>query len=589
MLLKKMIAMFCCILLLCSMITGTVFASCPGDGNIDGGGGNMGSGTSSNKWTPGNDGVRITVVNAATGAPVSETVDFSNKSQPGSVLHFGKVSKINYRNGSSLSLQAGRGYSCIKPAVAIPRIVGSSGGNNITEIKKFFCSEYACMMVADATGVSYEELIGGQYKIVLEPIAYMTYSGMYFCMTATEAALYDQMLNGDLRKKMPSLTHQNLPLAMFLEYADLGFTAWGGATSGKQNNADIINHLGIGIVRFQDLPPQVEIEAPDVEYRVDTDVITSIMLQTGSRITPEEPAKVTFHIMGRDYTVQNIVIPEDDSQVVWVKWHTPDTPQTITITVSLSKGYTVKDTFVAKIVDLNEKIPPDPLATDTNPGYSIPALPSNPQKLTSNWGVWSCEWEADWQWHEDWQWQSGSHTSTCTADCTRSHGHWEDEGEWVDEGDWKYDYTGYAASISGRMSLMPDDIVPTASGKNMKSGYGVKTDVEATLSTTAPASHVTNPQTAFSVFPEFEYNTFLRLLRRASSGRNAKFTFKENEYSTYGRNVHFTPIWFPDHSSYTVYTQVWDCWTPDGMLSVNVNDHVSIQGSLFDDWYTNRE
>lgn len=81
MFLKKMIAMFCCILLLCSIITGTVFASGPGDGNIDGGGGNMGSGTSSNKWTPGNDGVRITVVNAATRAPVSETVDFSNKSR----------------------------------------------------------------------------------------------------------------------------------------------------------------------------------------------------------------------------------------------------------------------------------------------------------------------------------------------------------------------------------------------------------------------------------------------------------------------------------------------------------------------------
>lgn len=110
MLLKKMIAMFCCILLLCSMITGTAFAFGP--------------------------------------------VDFSNKSQPGSVLYFGKVSKIHYRNGSSLSLQAGGGYSCIKPTVAMPRIVGSSGENNITEIKKFFCSEYACMMVADATGSS---------------------------------------------------------------------------------------------------------------------------------------------------------------------------------------------------------------------------------------------------------------------------------------------------------------------------------------------------------------------------------------------------------------------------------------------------
>ena len=32
------------------------------------------------------------------------------------------------------------------------------------------------------------------------------------------------------------------------------------------------------------------------------------------------------------------------------------------------------------------------------------------------------------------------------------------------------------------MALMPDDIVPTANGKDMKSGYGVKTEVRATLS-----------------------------------------------------------------------------------------------------------
>ena len=38
---------------------------------------------------------------------------------------------------------------------------------------------------------------------------------------------------------------------------------------------------------------------------------------------------------------------------------------------------------------------------------------------------------------------------------------------------------------------MPDDIVPTASGKTMKSGYGVKTEVRATLSTDAPTSHIT--------------------------------------------------------------------------------------------------
>ena len=45
----------------------------------------------------------------------------------------------------------------------------------------------------------------------------------------------------------------------------------------------------------------------------------------------------------------------------------------------------------------------------------------------------------------------------------------------------------------------------------------------------------------------------------------------------------------PDNTNYTVYTQVWDTWTPDGMLSVNVSDCTTIHQSVFDDWYTNRE
>lgn len=585
---KRFLALLCSLLLLLTLFPATAFAD--GNGNMDGGGGGMGQGTSSNRWSPGNDGVRITVVNAQNGAAVSSPVDFTNRSQS-NVLHFGKVSKLQYLAGTGLSLQSGSAYSYITPSISLPTIVSSSGSSNITAIRRYFCSEYACQMVANATGVNYEAMLAGEYKLLVEPIAYFTHNNQYYCMTATEAGLYDQLSGGALRRTMPSLTHKNLPLSIFLEYSDLGISAWTGNTTDRQNNADIINTLGVGIVWFSELPeqPAGEIEAPDVEYRVDTDVITSIRLETNERLTPDNSATVTFHILGTNYTVRNIVIPEDDSQLVWVKWHTPSTPQTITITVSVSSGFTAEDTFVAKIVDLNENIPPDPLATDTYPGYSIPSLPVNSQKQTANWSVWSCEWEADWQWHSDWKWHSGSHSSSCPVNCSRSHGHWEDEGEWVDEGDWKYDYTGYSASLSGSMSLLPDDIVPTASGKNMKSGYGVKTEVRATLSTSAPSGHYTNPQTALSVFPEFQYQTYLRLLDRVSSGRNARFTFKANEFSTYGRSVHFTPVWFPDNTNYTVYTQVWDTWTPDGMLSVNLQDYVSIRESLFDDWYTNRE
>lgn len=513
----------------------------------------MGHGTSSNFWNSGNDGVRITVVDASSGTAVSSPLDFSNRTQKTSLLHFGKVNKLQYLGGAGLSLQSGAAYSCIKPTQSMPTIVSSKGQSNIEAIKRYFCSEYACMMVAQAAGVDYERMIAGEYKLLIEPIAYFTHNGQYYCMTATEAGLYDQMSGGNLRKTMTSLTHKNLPLSMFLEFSDLGISAWTGSTTGKQNNADIISTLGVGIVWFDEAPPEGEIEAPDVEYRVDTDVITSVTLRTDQDLTPDNPASVTFHILGTTYRVNDIVIPAGDSQVVWVKWHTPSTPQTVTITVSVSGAYTAQDTFVAKIVDLNEHIPPDPVATDTNPGYSVPPLPSETQKLTANWGVWSCYWVPVWVWCD----------------------HGEDGGHWVDEGYWEYEYTGYSASISGEMSLMPDDIVPTASGKTMKSGYGVKTEVRATLSTDAPTSHITYPQTAFSVFPEFQYQTYLRLLQR-SGGQSAKFIFKPNEFSTYDRTVHFTPLWFPDATDYTIYTQVWDTWTPDGMLSINLAVQYSI-------------
>ena len=574
---KRFYALLCAAALLLCLCPAKAFAS--GQGNLDGGGGNMNQGTSTNFWSPGNDGVRVTVVDAQSGSAVSTPVDFSNRSQSATMLHFGKVSKIQYRDGASLSLQSGVPYNCLQPAYSMPAIINSnSRPASIEAIKRYFCSEYACMMVADATGVSYENMLAGQYKILLEPIAYVTFNGTKYAFTATEAALYDQLSGGSLRSKLPSVAFQNLPLALFLEYSDLGFPAWTGGRRGTQSNGDIISSLGVGIVWFEETEePGGEIEAPDVEYRVDTDVITAIRLRTGGRLTPDNPATVTFHIMGRSYTVRNIVIPANDSQLVWVKWHTPATPQTITITVSLSRGFTAQDTFVAKIVDLNEKIPPDPLATDVNPGYSVPALPSNPQKLSANWGVWSCHWVPDWQWH------SHGCSSSCPDDCSGGH------GEWVDEGDWEYDYTSYSASLSGTMTLMPDDIVPTANGKDMKSGYGVKTEVRAVLSTNSPDGHHSNPQTAFSVFPEFQYKTYLRLLQRVSSGRSARFTFQPNEFSTYGRTVHFTPVWFPDSTSYVVYTQVWDAWTPDGMLSVNLDDYITIHQSVFDDWYTNRE
>lgn len=136
--LKRFISLFLTLVLLLCLPTTTARAT--GNGNMNTGGGGMGQGTSQNKWIPGNDGVRITVIDTESGAAASIPMDFSNQAQTGGILHFGKVSKLQYRNGTSLQLQTGGSYGCIQPANPMPTIVSSTGRNNIESIKRYFCS-----------------------------------------------------------------------------------------------------------------------------------------------------------------------------------------------------------------------------------------------------------------------------------------------------------------------------------------------------------------------------------------------------------------------------------------------------------------
>ena len=559
---KRIFAFFLSLLLILGICPMSALADTGGSGNVDGGGGSMGQGTSQNSWNPGMDGVRITVVNAESGQPVSTPFDLTNKN-PTIKIHFGKVSKIQYTNGSSISPNT-TPYTCKKPDVAMPRIISTGSTKaNIEAIKKYFCSEYAVELVAQQTGINYDDLIGGKYKLFLEPIAYFKHNGVMYAMTAHEAALYDNQTGGALRRTMTSLTHKNLPLAMYLEYSDLGFAAYSGPTNKTCSNDTIIAYLGMGIVRFEEQPPeQPEPTDYDYEYRVDTDVITPVTLYAGSEINPDGPATVTFTIKGSTYRMNNIVIPEGDSQLAWVKWHTPSEPQDITITVRTNRGTLSQTTIKAKVVDLSGNDPPDPKATDTAGSWRPSDVPSREEKSYAAWSVWWAQWHPYWVWHS-------------TGD---------DDGYWVDEGWYDFFRDNYSASMTATTRIEPDEKNPTASGSTMKSGYGINNTVTATVSTSAPMSHYTYGQTAVSYFPEFNYTTYWRLLDRLSSGKTARFQFAENIYSTYKQRVHFSPVWFPD-GSYTVNTHVMDIWTPAGMLCANLTDSVTISGSLYDDWH----
>lgn len=545
-------------LLLCLSIP--VYADGIGEGNIDGGGGGMGSGTSTNVWNPGNEGVRITVVRASDHAVVTTPIDYTNKSPTNIRLHFGNVSKIQYSNGTSLS-PSGQSYRFINPAQSLPRIISTNGNNNIEAIKSYFTDEQIIRAIANDTGMNFDVLVGGQYKLLLEPLAYFKFEGMDVAMTATEAAMYDEILSGGLRSKMVSLSHKNLPLAMFLETSDLGYPAWSGSRTTSASNADIKSSLGLGIVRFEEQPEELVLEAYDYEYRVNTQVITSVWV-SGGQSDPDNPARVTFNIGGTAYSAGNVYYPSGDSQLAWVRWTTPDTPQDMVITVSVSGPGSAQATINVKVVDLDKNPPPNPVADDRNDSFTRSAVPSREQSTSADWGVWRPWWQEYWVWH------SGGD---------------DDDGYWCDHGWWEFDFDRYYASLSGTMTIKTDDHNPTASGRTMKSGYGINQTVTARV-TSNQSSAVTPAQNAVSYFPEFGYEQFWRLLDRTTSGNSSEFQFKRNNYSTYKNRTHFTPIWMPD-GTYTVNTWLIDCWTPTGMLSMNLTDSLTISGSLWDDWH----
>lgn len=542
----------------------TVAFASSGDPNIDHGGSGLESGKAGNFWYSGDEGVRITVVSSTSGAPVSSSFDYTNKNPSDIAFYFEKKCKADYLNGAALS-PGTEEYDYITPAQPLPLIVSNgSYTTNIEKIRSYFTDEQVVRRIAQHAGFSFKKLTNGDYKLMLEPIVYVTYNGIRTAMTATEAALYNMQTGGDLINKLGLLTHKNLPLAMFLEKDDLGYTAWSGSTTAVTTDSNILKYLGVGIVSFKEPspPPEEKVSTGESDYRVDTDVYTSVTV-SGGKHTPDNPVTVRFYIKNKVYTVGNIVYPEDGSQLVWCKWHTPKTEQTVNIRVSVSGGaHADKSNITAIIADLDKNPPPDPTADDRNDNFRTPSVPNKPQRTSAAWSVWSAYWKPKWVWQSSWRWNGKR---------------WIDRGRWVDKGEWKFRSSSYRVSLSANMRISCDEKNPTAVGRTMKSGYGINEKVTASIS--GNGEH-TELQNAVAYFPEFYYSSYWRLLEKTGSA----LEFQKNKYSTYNNRTHFTPIWYPD-GNYKVYTWAMDCWTPAGMLSMNLTDSLTIKGNVFDDWH----
>lgn len=470
-----------------------IVAFAEGDPNIDNGGGGLKDGSSENFWNPGNDGVRVTIVDAETGAVKSASIDYTNTNASDIALHFGKVSKAEYVGGTALSATTSS-YTFINPTEPLPTIISDGSGASIEEIRSYFTDEQVVKRIAEHTRIEFDDLTNGDYKLMVEPIMYITFNGIRTAMTATEAALYNMQTGGEMINKMGPLSHKNLPLAMFLEKDDLGYTAWTGSKNSYMTDSDIIQYLGVGIVSFKEPEEEVEVAASDYEYRVDTDVYTSITV-TGGEHTPDNPVTVRFYIKNKVYTVGNIVYPKGASQLVWCKWHTPNTEQTVNIKVTVTGGASASKTNItANIVDLNKNPPPDPTADDRNDSFRAVSVPNREQRTSAAWSVWSAYWQPKWVWQSRWRWTGKR---------------WVDRGRWVDKGEWKFRSNSYSVSMSANMQITCDEKNPTNVGRTMKSGYGINETVTASIS--GNGQH-TELQNAVAYFPEFYYKTYWRLL-----------------------------------------------------------------------------
>lgn len=363
---KKALISLLLLLVMTGLISfGSIYSLAEGppapDPNVSGGGGGYGEGDKDNVWHGGDDGVRISIMH---GLHTVYTFDMANKDWSRTIQKNGIIyNKLWYRTGGQFQLDS-MGYINVisPPGYPMPRIIPKKGTSTIPAIRSYFSDTSVIRYIAEKAGMEYETLTNGDYKLMIEPIAYFRFKGDWWAMTATEAGVYNAYVDSRLRSKMPSLTHQNLPLALFLERDDLTMQKWTGTTTGRVNDWDIINSLGVGIITFA---PIEEIPPPETEYlyRTNTDVITSVLIKNkGSEKNPDFPGKVTFHINGRSYT-RSYICPSNQSQLVWVKWRTPSTPQEIEINVTEKTGNTTETVAIvhAKIVDISGEEPPNPV------------------------------------------------------------------------------------------------------------------------------------------------------------------------------------------------------------------------------------
>ena len=578
----------------------------------------------------------------------SVIVEPSNLKSPDNTF-FGESQKAFYLRGSDLKVVGAKKLPVFVDS-KVPKIPITHGGN-IGAVKSYFgdtttLNVFIKKIAEQKYGKTPEELVsnltfringkskklppeevlpiksGGEYKnkvpwvIVYEPIclAHLKDKKTVLAFTATEYAIAQRKGLKDFRSTgkgeyIDAMTFSDLPNSVVLEESWFGYELIKALPDNVKWDMDRIVRGGGWGMRFLKANAKEEIEEPDpitadLEYRTNTDVITSVRVYASDDVTPDDrhinpynPKKNTAEIVmtanGYKKTT-TVVIPKDENELVWLKWHTPEEPSQVDVSVEIKGNRAVtmdggarSATLKANIVELEEHTPPHTRLKDDNgkvvekpDGFWIKPTPKKIDKNQLNWHIYDCDWHSNWVdvpydvWVDDEDDENG--------------GYYETEYRQEDHGWWTFERNDYYARIQNiKFDIFPDEKAATAEEVRgewiMKSGYGLDVELTSQLSTNARKSDIAPPQNAVTYFPEFEYKKYDRVLEKTDDYSN-KFEFKKNKFSSYQQREHFTPIWYPD-DKYEVYVHMFDVWTPAGMIEVSAKDEIRIRGDVFDDWH----
>jgi len=286
--------------------------------------------------------------------------------------------------------------------------------------------------------------------------------------------------------------------------------------------------------------------------------------------TPSNPLTVTMKATRNGGTVfdtqtKSVICPKGDTNLVWFTVDIPETGYTsanVTFTFTVTTPATITDT--ASTNDVSSKtvttyVLPDRSTPDASFELDPPAdFTDTPFKTNRgkehSWTVW--------------EWNGGFVEKT------------------------------YSAKLTVKTELTPDATAVWSKYNNARklwttrSGYGLNTAVTVSLTGVDNDMFAGNAKVN-AYYPEFNYSTaagksnMLLMGSENESGYSASFTFDSNTDTISGNKMHVTPVWFPD-GEYSVKYVVYDIWTPAGMLTTTTYAIINIEGSMYDDYYTQR-